>query len=162
MKTIVINLFGGPGCGKSTIAALLFGKLKQNNVNCELVTEYAKDKVWEESFNILKNQIYVFGKQIHRMWRLNEKVDVIITDSPLPLSIIYNQDKNVNFDMLVIDEFSKFNNLNFVINRTTTYQQEGRCQTELEAKNLDNNIINLLDNYKIPFTFKINEIFNIL
>ena len=49
MSALVINLFGGPGCGKSTIAALLFGKLKQNGINCEMALEYAKDKVWEES-----------------------------------------------------------------------------------------------------------------
>lgn len=134
MKTIVINLYGGPGCGKSTIAALVFGKLKQKGINCELVTEYAKDKVWEESYTTLKNQIYVFGKQLHRMWRLNNKVNVIITDSPLPLSIIYDSEKDVNFENLVMSEFNKFDNFNIIINRSTKYQIEGRYQTEEEAK----------------------------
>lgn len=149
MKTIVINLYGGPGCGKSTVAALVFGKLKQKGINCELVTEYAKDKVWEESYNTLKNQIYVFGKQLHRMWRLNNKVNVIITDSPLPLSIIYNSEEDVNFEKLVISEFNKFNNFNFIINRSTKYQIEGRYQTEEEAKKIDSDILSLLCKYNM-------------
>ena len=44
----VINLFGGPGCGKSTTAADLFARMKLRGLSVELVTEYAKDVVWDE------------------------------------------------------------------------------------------------------------------
>lgn len=40
---LVINFFGGPGCGKSTMASRLFSELKSKGVKCEYVTEYAKD-----------------------------------------------------------------------------------------------------------------------
>ena len=39
---IVVNLFGGPGCGKSTTAAWLFNQLKERGINCEYVTEFPK------------------------------------------------------------------------------------------------------------------------
>lgn len=52
---IVVNLFGQPGAGKSTLAAYTFAKLKMMNVNCELVTEFAKDKTWEKNFTALSN-----------------------------------------------------------------------------------------------------------
>ena len=42
---LVVNLTGAPGAGKSTGAAYVFSQLKMRGINCELVTEYAKDKV---------------------------------------------------------------------------------------------------------------------
>ena len=44
--TLIVNLYGGPGCGKSTGAAYLFSKLKMAGVDAEYVPEFAKDKVW--------------------------------------------------------------------------------------------------------------------
>ena len=41
--TLIINLIGGPGSGKSTTAAGLFYKLKQMGIDCEMALEFAKD-----------------------------------------------------------------------------------------------------------------------
>ena len=79
---LVVNLFAPPGSGKSTMAAHIFAKLKQANINCELVTEFAKDLTWENRQNTLENQLYVFAEQHHRVNRLKKQVDVVITDSP--------------------------------------------------------------------------------
>lgn len=159
MKTVVINLFGGPGCGKSTIAAELFATLKKQGYEVELVTEYAKDKVWEESYKTLENQIYVFAKQLHRMWRLKDKVQFIITDSPLPLSIIYDRDKNEELKNLIITRFNSFDNINIVINRSTVYNKNGRYQNEEQANEIDNQIRELLISYLIPFISRdINDV----
>lgn len=39
----VVNLFAGPGSGKSTTAAGIFYILKSEyNINCEYVSEYAR------------------------------------------------------------------------------------------------------------------------
>ena len=43
----VINFYGGPGTGKSVQAAATYCALKKQGLNCELVTEYAKDKLWD-------------------------------------------------------------------------------------------------------------------
>ena len=148
---IVINLFAGPGVGKSTNAARIFADLKMRGVNCEMALEFAKDKVWEESFRTMDDQIYIFGKQFHRIWRLKDKVDVIICDSPLLNSIVYDKENSKAFHELVIEQFNKFDNFNFYLKRSATYQKEGRIQTEEEARKIDKIVENVLIDYNIPF-----------
>ena len=70
---LIINLFGAPGAGKSTGAAYVFSQLKAAGVNAELVTEFAKDKVWEGTKAVFENQAYIFGKQYFRISRLEGK-----------------------------------------------------------------------------------------
>ena len=148
---IVVNLFAGPGSGKSTTCAGVFAKLKLAGVNCEMALEYAKDKVWEESNKVLDDQIYVFGKQLHRIFRLKDKVDVVITDSPILLSIIYDKTGNKYFSDLVLNQFNNFDNINYFIERTTVYNPKGRLQTEDEAKEIDKVLLDLLKDCNIEY-----------
>ena len=148
---IVVNLFAGPGRGKSTTCAGVFAKLKLAGVNCEMALEYAKDKVWEESNKVLDDQIYVFGKQLHRIFRLKDKVDVVITDSPILLSIIYDKTGNKYFSDLVLNQFNNFDNRNYFIERTTVYNPKGRLQTENEAKEIDKVLLDLLKDCNIEY-----------
>jgi len=152
-KCTVINLFGGPGAGKSTTASLVFGNLKQAGVNCELVQEYAKDKVWEESYKTLENQLYVLGKQSHRQFRCKDKVDVIITDAPLLLSLHYGQNLSDEFKDVVRQTFDSYNNVNYLVERGDfDYNPAGRTQTEDEATEVHKSIRGMLNcetHYKI-------------
>lgn len=150
---IVVNLFGGPGCGKSTGAAYIFAMLKMAGVNAELVTEFAKDKTWERNSKALTCQPYVFGKQVYRIDRCADQVDVIVTDSPIILSLLYNEDQNIEpeFAQMVIKKFNEFDNYNFFLYRLKEYNPIGRNQTEEEAKKIDNNILNLFNKNKIDY-----------
>ena len=148
---IVVNLFAGPGSGKSTTCAGVFAKLKLAGVNCEMALEYAKDKVWEESNKVLDDQFYVFGKQLHRIFRLKDIVDVVITDSPILLSIIYDKTRNKYFSDLVLNQFNNFDNRNYFIERTTVYNPKGRLQTEDEAKEIDKVLLDLLKDCNIEY-----------
>lgn len=87
-------------------------------------------------------------------------VDIIITDSPLLLSILYNHDERLtdNFTNTVLDVFHSYNNLNFYLERTKNYNTKGRFQSEEEAKGIDKNIKNVLDTYNIPYFTSLAEI----
>ena len=145
MDTIIVNLYGGPGSGKSTTCAGVFERLKLKGINCEMATEYAKDKVWEESFKTLDDQIYVFGKQLHKINRLLGKVEVIITDSPLLFSIVYDKEKNEKFKELVIDQYKRMDNWDYYIRRDNHFEQAGRMQNLQESKQLDRLIFDILN-----------------
>ena len=150
---IVINLFGAPGSGKSTGAAYLFAKLKMAGINAELVTEFAKDKVYEDSKEVFNNQTYILGKQCFRQSKLRDKVDVIITDSPLLLSIYYNNDNNIQNELsaLALKIFDSYDNYNYFIHRVKPYNPKGRFQTEDEAMAIANNMKEFLMDYNINF-----------
>ena len=156
--TLIINLFGGPGCGKSTTAAGIFSDLKRAGVNAELVselvTEFAKDKVWEKSNKIFQNQYYIFGKQHWKLFRTLGEVDVVVTDSPLLLSIVYNDlyAKKAAFNAMALEAFNEFNNLNYVLTRTKVYNPKGRNQTEEEACNIDGLTRKMLEDNGVSYT----------
>lgn len=148
-KLKCINFLGGPGCGKSTIAAGLFYYMKLNHYNVELVTEFAKDKVYEGHLGCLEDQIYIFGKQQRRINRLVNQVEYAITDSPLILSILYGKNCKNSFKQLVIEEFNEYNNINFFLKRSKKYSEIGRVQNENEAKDLDYKLRELVSDYNI-------------
>ena len=148
---IIVNLFGAPGAGKSTGAAYVFSKLKMAGINAELVTEFVKDKVWEESKAVFQNQAYIFGKQYFRISRLQDKVDVVITDSPILLSSFYNNDEVLGkeLDALISKVFDSYQNYNVFINRVKEYNPAGRFQTEKESDTLSIDLINFLNEHGI-------------
>jgi len=154
MKTLIVNFYAGPGAGKSTLAAGLFAELKSRGVNCELITEYAKDKVWEESFGVFHDQLYIFAKQAHRIRRVLGKVDVVVTDSPLLLSLHYGAKEADIFGGtwwdLVMTEHSRVQSLNVFLLRVKKYEPSGRTQTEDKAKEIDLQILDLLDANRVP------------
>lgn len=147
--TLIVNIFAGPGTGKSVAAAGTFHLLKSQHYHVEHVVEYAKEKVWEESLSLLSNQIYIFANQHQRINRCLGKVDAVITDSPINLGLIYGNmygnEMSKPLDALIRYEFSKNENLNIVLERTGPYDPRGRVQTFEEAIEVDKKIIDILE-----------------
>ena len=162
----------GPGSGKSTFAASLFAYMKKSGYKVELVTEYAKDLVYEKQFDLLKNdQLFVLAHQNRRIQSIlesNEHIDYIITDSPLLLSKIYacvnHYPKNyISFQEFCADLFMSYDNINFFLDRKNIiFDPDGRVQKTIEdAEKIDTTIKAELYYWKIPFivleTREINE-----
>lgn len=152
---LVVNFFGAPGAGKSTGAAYIFSQLKIKSVNVELVTEFAKDMTWEKNKKALTNQIYMLGNQLQRIYRCQDEVDVIVTDSPLLLNILYNNNPilDENFENLVINIFNSYNNLNYYVQRVKEYNPIGRNETKEESDIIATKLIKLLNNKNISFKY---------
>jgi hypothetical protein len=150
-KTLVVNLLGGPGTGKSSVRGGLFSKLKFLGIDCEEAPEFAKDLTWEKRCLALSNQIYVFGKQHMRIWRNLGQVEVIITDSPLILTPIYNQRNSKTLSNLVIEEINSMWNYNVFLKRQKEYNPNGRNQSEEQAREVDKKILDFMDDNKLPY-----------
>ena len=142
-NTILINIYGGPGAGKSTTAAGVFYELKMIGYDCGLVTEMATELVYDEAFNVMNDQIYLFGEQWHRTFRMLGKVDFIVTDSPLLMNIVYNRFKDEEFDKFIYSRIHKLKSLDFFINRSDAFSEVGRIHNLEQSKELDKTIKNL-------------------
>ena len=155
----MVNLYAGPGTGKSTTAAALFAELKYRGVNCEYIQEYAKDNAWEgRGPKIFQAQEYIFGKQHFRVARTIDEVELIVTDSPLLLSLVYTpKDFYLPSLRLVVKEaYNRYNNLDVFLQRAPfsekAYQQKGRHQTAEEAIEKDKEIRQMLYDQYINYT----------
>ena len=151
MKTLVVNLLGGPGSGKSSVRAGVFHDLKFRGIECEESVEYAKDLTWERRQFTIQNQIHIFGEQHHRIWRLLGQVEVILTDSPLLLTPVYDSRKNYTLFKLALEEFHSMWNYVVFLKRCKKYNPNGRNQTEDEAIEVDRNILDFLIDNDIPY-----------
>lgn len=153
--TKVVNIFGGPGVGKSTVAMELTSLMKRNGTRVEYVNEYVKGHMFSGRTDALELQEYIFAKQHHKQHILRDKVDYIITDAPLLLSCIYapNDALKSALETYIWGMFNRFDNVNIVLKRdlTTPYQQYGREQTEVEAIIKDAEIQEYLEWHTVEF-----------
>jgi len=158
MGTKIINLFGGPGVGKSTIASGLFYHMKMNGFKVEYASEWIKDKIYEGDKYPFLDELYAFAKQNKKINQMRDKLDYVITDSPLPLVLLYSTREPNSFEQLVMDVFNSYDNVNFLIKRNHDYQEFGRNQNEKESEKLHRKLEDLLRKYNIKFyRFKSTE-----
>lgn len=150
-KTLVVNIFSGPGAGKSTMCAGLFANLKYQGVECEMALEYAKDLVWQKRNFTFEDQLYLFAKQHHRIFCLIGQVDVVITDCPILLSPVYDGHSRKTFEQLVVEEHNNMWTYNVFLKRKTKYNPLGRIHTEEQAHKIDRKTLDVLDRNRIPY-----------
>lgn len=158
----VINLFGGPGIGKSSIAAGLTYELKKRHISCDNPYEFPKKLAWDENNIAIKDQLYVLGNQHRGIVQSYEKVDYIIIDSPILLSLIYKDYYSENeypsilykglFTNLVLSIHKFYNSVNIVLKRSDgSFNNKERYQSLEQSLDIDNRIKMMLDSNKLPY-----------
>jgi len=150
----IVSFFGGPSSGKSTAALKLASDLKERGINCELVTEVAKDVTWDQNFHQLKNQFFIVAKQFDRIRRLEGKVDFIIMDTGLIQNIAYFKDERYRDELtkIMFNLHNSYDNINFFVNRLENYDTNGRKESIDESIAIDDFTINMLRENKINYT----------
>jgi len=163
----LINLFGGPGIGKSSIAAGLTYKLKKKHISCNNPYEFPKKLAWDHNIPAIKDQLYVFANQHRGIAECYGKVDYIIIDSPVLFSTIYHtyytkgypaEFYGQPFHDLVVDLHKRYNNLNILLERTDgAHNEDERFQDYEESIAIDKLCKEILDKHDIPYhTIKVD------
>lgn len=160
MKTTIINLYGGPGAGKSTSAAYLYYLLKCQQENVELVREYVKNWAWDNRPFGVYDELYFLGKQVRHESMLFGKVKYIVTDAPVYMTAYYaHLYCSKGFAQGVEQAATAFyqqakddghNHLHVYLKRFRPYQSEGRYQSESDALSVDTGVLDMLSRMDIP------------
>lgn len=156
--TTYINIFGGPGAGKSTTATGIFYNLKRLGQSVEIVTEVAKDFVWENRMDTLMIQPYVTVKQYRNLVRVKDKVDLVVTDAPILLGILYAnkyaQTLPKSYHQFVKDCHHEIlaPSINIMLERSFGYDPAGRYQSEEEAHKLDKELEGIIQDAGVVYT----------
>lgn len=139
-RTLNVNLYAGPGFGKSVTAASLYAALKLRGIHAELVSEYAKELVYLDALHGV-SQAEIMQEQLRRQGLLQGKATVVVTDAPTPMSLVYALRLGVPPDelealfALQARGSAGWYNMDVLLHRDITkdYEAAGRAQTPEES-----------------------------
>lgn len=147
-KPLMVNFYAGPSSGKTTAALELTAALKKAGYNVEYVAEYAKELVLENRSAELADQRKVTDEQYRRFDRIRNSADIIVTDSPILLGLVYGDGKiDDAYKKQIRRYYDSFDNFNMFVERPSgaAFQTEGRIHDEKQSIELDGKIKSMLE-----------------
>jgi hypothetical protein len=143
-----INIFAGPGAGKSTTASFIHYRLKSEGYQVELVSEFIKYWAWQKRIPDSWDQFFIFGSQLHAEDHVLRHNTAIVTESPLLLQIAYMERANNEFATECLSVCNKFDknhpSINIILKRETNYNPNGRYENLAQAIEMDKRITKLV------------------
>jgi nicotinamide riboside kinase len=154
---LVVNLFGAPGAGKSTLALLVAGLCKVHlpEYSVECPNEIAKLKIYDESLKALSCQLYIAGLQHWQIARCSGHADIVVCDSPVLLSAVYATETKdgvpPGFEETCMFYHKRFESINYFVVRAAVFENKARIHTEDDETRLAGKISNLLNRHNIRY-----------
>lgn len=162
---IIINIFSSPKVSRKNAIDYVFNILKKKEINCKIISEYENNDSYE-SYDDFKNKICERNEYIKMIEYKNDKIDCIITDNPILLSI----DEHIND--LNYKIFNSLKNLNYFIYHTGTRLQNESFQDIQNIIEISESIKKMMDDNNIPYSsippitsgynYIVNDVFSIL
>ncbi|MBK7006586.1 MAG: hypothetical protein IPH37_16915 [Burkholderiales bacterium] len=157
--TRVINVIGGPGCDKSLVTSAIILFLKLHNKTVEVIPDYAKSLVWQQNFEVLKNQYFIAQRQFEMLELLDGQIQFLLTECSLPQVLYYNEHYEDNICDIaktrkqILEWYKQHNNVNVFVERgDRKYVHTGRFQDEEQAKAIDRGIRGILTRENLKYT----------
>jgi hypothetical protein len=145
--TKVINIIGGPGSDKSLISSAIILYLHLHNKTVETIPDYAKSLVWQQNFEVLKNQYFIAQRQYEMLNLLDGQVQFLITECSLPQVLYYNENYAANICDVkktraqILEWYRQHDNVNVFVERgEKKYVHTGRFQNEEQARLVDHGL----------------------
>lgn len=157
--TKVINIIGGPGCDKSLFSAAIVLYLNLHHKTVETIPDYAKSLVWQQNFEMLKNQYFIAQRQYEMLDLLDGQVQFLVTECSLPQVLYYNEHYEDNICDVpktrakILEWYKQHNNVNILVGRgDKKYVHTGRFQDETQARAIDHGLRGMLVREGLHFT----------
>ena len=157
--TKVVNIIGGPGSDKSLFSSAIILYLNLHNKSVETIPDYAKSLVWQQNFEVLKNQYFIAQRQYEMLDLLDGQVQFLITECSLPQVMYYNENYADNICDVsktrkqILEWYGQHNNINIMVERgDKKYLHTGRFQDEEEARAIDQGLRSMLVRTGLSFT----------
>lgn len=171
-----ILLYGGPCCGKSTVATKLFSDLKSQGLNIEFAREFVKHWTYNGRKYHYWDQPLLFAQQIQEEFTpLNSGVDLVVSESPILLNSFYgfyHKSPVAKHLLNMAIEFEhEYPGIHIFLNRSDNkeeFKQHGRFHNYEESVNIDKDmkhyLIDAMTKLKGPtlFSVKYNNYSNII
>lgn len=145
--TTMINLYGRPGVGKSTIMYALHTVLIDQGFKVEILEEPWKIYVNTGDTYCLNDQLWCLGiwsRCLHS--KLNIKPSIIITDCPVLQQKYY--DKTFKNSTIYETIYNNFDNINIFLKSNRQFELDGRCQTSYkDCYDIEDQLFNFLRTY---------------
>jgi len=153
--SVVVNLIGGPGAGKTTAALEIAAELKKDGYTAAYIPEYATELIADGQADLLdgtaKHQREVFSEQLKRQRRYEGFVDFVVTDSPPLLSAVYGKEVDDAFKSEALASYKEQTNFALFIERGHSYSSVGRLHSKEEAILIDRQLKDFLKDNNIYY-----------